>query len=798
MEILTTVPDALACAAGRTIDDDWYVASLCYASATQGMLEADKPEKYHLVPGVTEQQFHQVLDDLEPRRLVLSTGSQQTALAENPRHVIGPVCPQAPTNGPVVAWTQRDGDQWLLQLFYDGRTQTVHGGPSLLQAPAVERHADTLYVACTVAAERGRSSIVLDSDGREVFSTDLVRPRLISTGEHLYLLGERTDADSIRLELVNVLAGGQSVHLQSPKPYAFHPGLCWDDRNETLYVAAELSDRWGHFELIGIDRRIGLWQLTADGRKLVPAEATVNGMLGIEPAAFADYCGNPAGTPRSSSCPPLSPVPLIVGGKVTVAYRQFRPRGFKGFGWDLLAVTRQGYGWSEPARLTERIGPGDAACGIVSMGDEILLAWPAFDQRATRSFEEEARGDLSGGGVPQPVLDPVVEVRRIDLSRAPAPATIPADRPGVHLRPPSWAGIAPDPPVLDVPGKKLLWCDLHTHTSYSKCMAAMDGSPEEVARFQRDVLGCKVLTFTDHLHLMSEREMRYHYDVLEAEAGDDCFVLYGSEPGTFPDHHTNFYTLDREIAERLWRIVYRVRTRSEIYRRIRKELPERSVAVMRHFHGGYWGRGTHDAHDPRIGADWAADLEIAAEAMQNRGCSMMGWTPNDRNLPNFPNNFFDKGAKMGLVGGSDHNGGRGCNHYCITGFWVDDISPQGVWDAIWNRRTIAGQNGKTAIWTRCAGKEMGLSVEVFDRVRFCVQAASARPLRRAALMVDGRLGQWLDLEGTATRFDLEHRYYGPDPAWACVVVEADSAYQDAPTYTFSTPHWLGVPGQETS
>ncbi len=386
---------------------------------------------------------------------------------------------------------------------------------------------------------------------------------------------------------------------------------------------------------------------------------------------------------------------------------------------------------------------------------------------------------------------PAVEVRSVNLDEAPEPFAVPSDRLGVYLKPPGWANIAPNPPDLDVAGKRLLWCDLHNHTMYSKCMAPMDGSPQEMVRFQRDVLGCTVLTFTDHLHLMSQTEMQYHFDLLEAEAGDDCVVLYGCEPGTFPDHHTNFYTIDREIAERLWRIVYRVQARDEIYRRIRKELPRRSVAVMRHFHGWNWRGG--GPNSPSVGTDWAPDLEIGAEAMQNRGCSMLKQTPDDSNLPAFPNNFFDKGAKMGVVGGSDHNGGRGINHYCLTGFWVDSPTREGVWDAIWNRRTLGAQNGKVAMWTGCLGAPMGDEVEAYDEVSVEVQASSARPLSRAALIVNGTLGPWTPLEGTTARLELDLRFHGPDPLWAGVAVEARSAYQDRPALCLSTPHFLRLP-----
>ena len=73
------------------------------------------------------------------------------------------------------------------------------------------------------------------------------------------------------------------------------------------------------------------------------------------------------------------------------------------------------------------------------------------------------------------------------------------------------------------------------------------------------------------------------------------------------------------------------------------------------------------------------------EAMQNRGNRMMeGADP-----PLFPSNFLGAGARIGLVGGSDHCRAAGPNRFCLTGLWVRQITGEAVLEALRSRRTVA-------------------------------------------------------------------------------------------------------------
>jgi hypothetical protein len=812
MSVLRSIPGGYHFDVG-TSDEGWYVVALSRPACDEHLLRRSPPEKYTLAEGVPEADWQKVLDRCLRRKLVVATESEEATIIEAPERIIGPVCPRSATASTLAAWIRKEGDAYHLELFSGRKVRVLLSRERAMRRPSVEMHDGDAYVAYGESTASGDKTVVLDSGGTVVGEADVRNATLYSDGATLWMVGERVDADSSCVVLSRALEGGEPLVASAEDRYVYHGDLLPDPETGRLYLAAEISPRWGHHELIGMYRQLGLWVCEPNGRAFRPAPGTANGVLPVRGRAFADYRRSLMQPQRYVSVPPIVPRLLSTSEGLMVTYRAFRPRGFKSFGWDVLAVRSTEDGWSKPVRLSERIGPPDIPHAFVQTGDSLLLVSQVFEQRATRTFAEEAAGDLTGGGVPRPSRNPEVEIRRIDPNGEAAPYPIPPERLGSYREPPSWSAVAPEPPALAAAGggsgnhsaggsdndsrgsgpsgMNLLWCDFHNHTTYSKCMAAMDGSPQEMVRFQRDVLGCKVITFTDHWHLMSRREMEHHFDVLEAEAGDDCIVLYGCEPGTYPGHHTNFYAVDREIAERLWRIVYRVQSRGEIYRRIRAELPERSVAVLRHFHGGRWTGG--DPFSPRVGDDHAPDLEIAAEAMQNRGCSMLKETPNDRGLPAFPVNFLNKGAKLGLVGGSDHNGGLGTNHYCLTGFWVEAPTREAVWDALWDRRTVATQNGKVALWTELSGEPMGRATVGTDNLSIEATVTAARPIRRAALMQDGVMGPWQEVGGTSARLQFRATFYGPSPTWLSVVVEADSAYQDAPILAFSSPHFVRLP-----
>jgi len=108
-----------------------------------------------------------------------------------------------------------------------------------------------------------------------------------------------------------------------------------------------------------------------------------------------------------------------------------------------------------------------------------------------------------------------------------------------------------------------------------------------------------------------------------------------------------------------------------------------------------------------------------------------------------------------LVGGTDHYR-DGPNHYCLTGFWVKDISADGVLEAIQNRYTIGMSDAKVAMATYLDGVPMGESVAVEnpENIRIQLRASSAKTIRRATLIRDGVVLPWTDVGSSTLSMEL--------------------------------------------
>ena len=314
------------------------------------------------------------------------------------------------------------------------------------------------------------------------------------------------------------------------------------------------------------------------------------------------------------------------------------------------------------------------------------------------------------------------------------------------------------------------------HSNLSKCQYTIDGSPDANLRFARDILGCQVLTLTDHTHKQGAAEFAWHLDKLEEAAGERNIVLYSSEPGLSSGHHTNFYAIDRQVFERLRLIGISEHDREKVYEKIKREFPEDSVLALRHFHGR-----CEDRFDSLEAAGtWDPDLEVAMETMQIRGDILMGRIMQDDEAvpPSFPANFLNSGAEIGFIGGSDHANGY-LNHFALTGFLVEDFSAEGVWEALKNRRTIACSNGKIAIWAELNGLPMGSKVKVADDVvKIKTIIKGVLNLKRICLLRDGKPIKWLNVQGNGVETILEDNEPMPGRHWYSVTAEGKSAFQD--------------------
>jgi len=716
---------------------------------------------------------------------------------------------------PAVVWAQRSGNRWSLVAHEGGETKMVFEYPNPLRNPAACRDSDgQLWCACDFReAGRDMFAVLTDAFGLRVqvkilgkknseLSIPGRRPRLVSGIDGaVWLTFERAEREFSHVYLQNLQESAKTsaVKLSSGDELNFtaHPMI---DEDGNVLVIWENAPGWGEDEQLGRFRRIMLRKFAPDSQKISDGPGTEDGAIPIPISAFRDS--------HVQNRIPLNPLLLntFVRGlnprtSLMCAYRMFRFSGHKSFGWDVFETHFDGESWSAPRQLTKHFGFADTPYRVLQKGESLLVAVHCCEHLPRATFAEQKqesaqrstqhtwghRVELWEVPINEKIEEKPLEYETLKVV-VPKSVISPALEPASLLNPPS--------------GLRLIWGDLHAHSCFSKCMSANDGMPADVLRWQRDVVGCRVLCTTEHVEYCSSVEFIRSLDLVEAEAANpnSCefgyIPLYGVEWAKYPAHHTNFFCIDRQIFEQLRAVLLRLDHLSKIYRKIKEEFPPNSVVAIRHFHG--MTQGPHNVLAEDVAATHDPEIEWTMEAAQIRG-DMMFSPP--KNYATFPANFLMAGARIGLIAASDHARG-GPLKFCLTGFWVPEVTPQAVFDALRERRTIGAISGKMAVWLRAPNVEMGQTGNATLPVQLVAELASAHPLRNIRLWRDGKWILQKSLSSHAESVVLQDENVSPGEHCYIVRAEAERAINcattnepivdDLPVVGYSSPIWLRV------
>lgn len=193
---------------------------------------------------------------------------------------------------------------------------------------------------------------------------------------------------------------------------------------------------------------------------------------------------------------------------------------------------------------------------------------------------------------------------------------------------------------VSVHGKEhqLLWGDLHRHSTLSKCIPERDGTLWDHYRWAQDVIGLDFYSTTDHTEQTSDfeaRKGRIWSDLFHNEP--DFVSIYGYEQNFRDAEHTNFFYMDKDLAQFVRKIRLKNTSLTDAIKMLDAENMRGKVLIARHFHGDGFGNKYETA--PPINPDY----EWVVEAVQTRGFS-----------PVTIAHYLSSGAKVGLVGSSDH------------------------------------------------------------------------------------------------------------------------------------------------
>ena len=263
----------------------------------------------------------------------------------------------------------------------------------------------------------------------------------------------------------------------------------------------------------------------------------------------------------------------------------------------------------------------------------------------------------------------------------------------------------------------LYWGDMHRHSHLSKCMSPNDGTPVQHFRWAIDHNRMDWWALTEHLEYMSYNEWRRVEETVAAFTSDGRFEpMFGFEWGNNPGH-TNIFYRDQQLGEELRALTLMSPSLEDLMERWDARMPAGEVLAARHFQGH---------RQPDVYEGYRATWEPCMEIIQSRG-DQREWIET----------FLREGAKVGFIGATDH-----ARHwhfaYCMTGVWATEPTREAMFDAIWNRRTVAA-SAKILLHTEVSGIPMGAEGEVQGDPQLRVIAESAQPLRDIEVYRNGTL-----------------------------------------------------------
>ncbi len=475
----------------------------------------------------------------------------------------------------------------------------------------------------------------------------------------------------------------------------------------------------------------------------------------------------------------LSEVQIFVDAAehVHVLYRRIRMTGDRvvdkvhDWGWSVEEVVRVGDKWVGPRRLTCGEGFSTARPRLCETGSELLLA------------AQESAHTSAIPGRREPNALPQVNLYRVN----PLPAAGPPA--AVHSWEVSPAVLTPETrEVLPRDGKEvLIWGDLHRHSDMSKCVSMVDGSVWDHLRWARGVAGLQFYAITDHHNHLNDYEWDRHIDWMERanEPGRFAAVL-GFEGGSIGigTAHVNLYGMDRESVWCARRTYQKYPDLRDLCAALVDAGMVGKVWVIPHFHAS--APGGSEAQLP----DELWDFAPFTEVVQTRGFSAA-----------FAHLVAGAGQPVGFTGSSDHASPPWARswtavpwwqfQHAITGLWVEEITPAGVFAALARRRCMGSNGVKLQVDLTVNGKPMGGVLKTAKAPRVKVQARGTTGLLSLAVVRDGEVIHDVPLSGReqevvwtdedATRG--EHYYYvrvRQEPEWG---------YHYAGE-TWTTPVWV--------
>jgi hypothetical protein len=535
-----------------------------------------------------------------------------------------------------------------------------------------------------------------------------------------------------------------------------HPALC--AAGSHVYVTFQSNGTWGRqTERLNEDTRLHAFRWRPGGA-LEMGVGQPNGTVPIDTASrFDDYRSE---TPDNRKLPLAPSLLADAEGRVTVLFRHYRDAQMNDWGWTLRAVHGSGAGLGLPQNITTASGYPDRQYALAQAGDVLYAAVAEAEYPVTSRGFTDRRGT-------RPARVALYAVRT--ESAEGEPAWTPA-RPASRVAP--MGGACRELPSL-WRGRRLVWADLHRHTWESRCIPEQDADFLDHVRWARDVEELACVSFTDHwFYHGSNGEHRASLSATEVHAEPGRFApLFGVEQKWSSTGHVNIYAPDRETMDHVDRMCRGGDASvEETLAYIHENDLEGRLMLVRHFHGMTFGEGPEQVMGNPLTAE--AGVEPVIEVVQNRGHCLPWYC-----------RMLRAGHHKGVVGGSDHcRAPDRKSPFCLTALWVDEVTVEGIWEALQNRRCYATNGARIELRLQAGEAAMGGTASPEAEVRW--EAASERPLERVDVYRHGARLESISCDGALTAAGGASAVTGPEAAsWFIAAYDVEGGF------AISSPVW---------
>ena len=677
----------------------------------------------------------------------------------------------------LVAWGERLDGRFVVRAWTGAESETVALAPASLTRPTAAIDTDgQSWVAwqafagdtCVVVVSRRLAGGWTPPMVASVAGQSAWRPALRAsaghgvwlawdawTGHHFQVFARRIEPDE---------ALGTAIQVSNLPLLAMDADIAVD-ADDTAWLAWEQSPPWGDDHRFNTTRQLVLAAIDPSGQTYLAQSPWTHGQAPIPIESFT-YSLSP------EFIVPVSP--RLVAGRdgIELFFQRFRSSHQKDFGWRLERIVYAGSSWSDPETVSPFQGMPDTRYGVAALDDDrrvVAQNATEYIPMHTRERMEAGLPRLRAGSAP-------VDRERIEiLTLAPSAAAV---APPVRVEFARYEGSRTDNPEARRDGRTLtvgdqtyhlFWGDMHRHSHLSKCMSPNDGTPVQHFRWAIDHNRMDWWALTEHLEYMSYNEWRRVEETVAAFTSDGRFEpMFGFEWGNNPGH-TNIFYRDQQLGEELRALTLMSPSLEDLMERWDSRMPAGEVLAARHFQGH---------RQPDVYEGYRATWEPCMEIIQSRG-DQREWIET----------FLREGAKVGFIGATDH-----ARHwhfaYCMTGVWATEPTREAIFDAIWNRRTVAA-SAKILLHTEVSGIPMGAEGEVQGDPVLRVIAESAQPLRDIEVYRNGTLAHRESLDTPNLDWTWTDRGNPRSRNYYYVRLAAQPALpQSTPAVAYASPIWV--------